>query len=310
MAETVTLTLNPSLDKRYILQHFVSGASNRVKSAENTAGGKGINTARVLSALGKDVLAAGIIGGYTGRFIKIGLTRQGIPHDFYEIKSESRTNIHFYDEKTGAESELLEPGGGITEKEAEGFYKYFEKVISGAKIVTLSGSVNRGFADGIYAELIKICSEKSIKVFLDADAELLKQGVKALPYFVKPNLYEMRRLTGEALISEKDMIAAAKGYVKKGIQNFAVSLGAHGCIFVCPDGVYKASAAGVRAANTVGCGDSMAAGFVFAELGGFGAEEKLIFASKAAAAKAVNEKTGCIDKDILDKIEVKAVKIE
>lgn len=65
----VTVTLNTSVDKAYILNQMETGGVNRVKETRNTAGGKGLNVARVARQLGTPVKAIGLVGGYSGEFI-------------------------------------------------------------------------------------------------------------------------------------------------------------------------------------------------------------------------------------------------
>lgn len=62
----LTVTLNVSLDKYYRVPDFSPGDVNRVEKMIPTAGGKGLNVARVACALGAPVKATGIIGGLTG----------------------------------------------------------------------------------------------------------------------------------------------------------------------------------------------------------------------------------------------------
>lgn len=47
----LTVTLNPSVDIRYNLEHFELDAVNRVNNVSKTAGGKGLNVSRVLVQL-------------------------------------------------------------------------------------------------------------------------------------------------------------------------------------------------------------------------------------------------------------------
>lgn len=65
-----TVTLNAALDKEYRLKTLQPGTVMRVAGCEVTAGGKGLNVARVASALGHPVCASGFLGGHTGAQIE------------------------------------------------------------------------------------------------------------------------------------------------------------------------------------------------------------------------------------------------
>ena len=63
-----TITLNASIDKAYSMDREIeNGTVMRVASIHNSAGGKGLNVARVIRLCKEDVLASGLVGGYNGR---------------------------------------------------------------------------------------------------------------------------------------------------------------------------------------------------------------------------------------------------
>lgn len=68
MNKILTVTLNPAIDVRYNIEKIEMGNINRTTAVEKNAGGKGINVSRVIKQLGGDILATGIVGGYTGKF--------------------------------------------------------------------------------------------------------------------------------------------------------------------------------------------------------------------------------------------------
>lgn len=59
----LTVTLNPSIDILYCLENFNMDTVNRVTDVSKTPGGKGLNVTRVLSQLGDNVVATGLLGG-------------------------------------------------------------------------------------------------------------------------------------------------------------------------------------------------------------------------------------------------------
>ena len=62
----LTVTANAAIDKRYVVTSFDVGSVNRVKSAELSAGGKGLNVSRTARIAGEDVIATGFLGGHAG----------------------------------------------------------------------------------------------------------------------------------------------------------------------------------------------------------------------------------------------------
>ena len=88
----LTVTMNPSIDTRYTIDHLVVDDVNRVVP-RTTPGGKGLNVSRVLCQLGDDVVATGLLGGHMGAFLADRMDDDGIPHDFVAIEGESRICI-------------------------------------------------------------------------------------------------------------------------------------------------------------------------------------------------------------------------
>ena len=74
-----TITLNASIDKAYHMERAIeNGTVMRVGAVRNTAGGKGMNVARIIRLCGENVLASGLAGGaITGVIWRSFWTRMG-----------------------------------------------------------------------------------------------------------------------------------------------------------------------------------------------------------------------------------------
>ena len=62
----ITVTLNAAIDKSLSVPNFRLGRRHRTVEQRTIAGGKGVNIARTLKALGQPVIATGFAGGPTG----------------------------------------------------------------------------------------------------------------------------------------------------------------------------------------------------------------------------------------------------
>lgn len=69
----LTVTLNTALDVTYRVPRLLPHASHRVTSVTERPGGKGLNVARVLAALGHKVTATGFAGGPVGSVVRSAL---------------------------------------------------------------------------------------------------------------------------------------------------------------------------------------------------------------------------------------------
>ena len=291
----LTVTLNAAIDKRYVVNNFKTGEVNRVKECTYVPGGKGLNVSKPASIYGAEVIATGFVGGYAGAYIENALKPFGIKSAFYHVAAESRSCINIWDEVNKVQTEFLEPGFTLTEEDFAGFEEKFRNLVKEAKVVAMSGSVPKGLDRTAYQRLIKIVKEAGIPVILDTSGKLLEMGIEAAPTMIKPNIDEIRMLTGKNCDNIQDIIDAAKEIHEKGVEIVAVSLGADGSLAVGNEGIF-------RAVNTVGCGDSMIAGFALGLSRGLSLPETMKLASAISAAAAMREETGFFVMEDMEKL--------
>ncbi|MGB8451053.1 MAG: 1-phosphofructokinase [Anaerocolumna sp.] len=288
----LTVTLNAAIDKRYVVENLLPGNVNRVKECSYSAGGKGLNVSRVAAIAGEKVTATGFAGGHAGEYIVEALEGQNIKSDFVHISGESRSCINIYDETNHIQTEFLEPGVFVTDTNEEDLLKKFLILIDKCSVVAISGSVPKGMDSSLYKEMIKIAKQYNKKVILDTSGKLLEESLEAKPSMIKPNMDEIRMLTGRELDSEDDLIKAAFEIQKSGIEVVVISCGSDGSIIVCEEGVYRAYVPEVATVNTVGCGDAMIAGFAVGFSRGMPMIETIKLASAISAANAMRMETG------------------
>ena len=288
----LTVTLNASIDKRYVVESYKVGEVNRVKEACYYPGGKGLNVSKPAAIIGTEVLATGFTGGHAGKYIEEQLVPFNVKSDFYHVHDESRSCINIFDESTGKETEFLEPGFTVKPEEFEGFKTHFRTLVEKADVVSMSGSVPKGLDYHAYQELVKIVKDQGKPVILDTSGQLLEKGVEALPTLIKPNKDEIRMLTGLPCDDIGQVIGAAKKLHERGVKYVAVSLGGEGSVVVCDEGIFRATVPKITAVNTVGCGDTMIAGFATSLVDKLSVPEMLKRASAMASAAAMREETG------------------
>lgn len=298
----LTVTLNAAIDKRYVVDGFQVGEVNRVRECAYTPGGKGLNVSKPAAIAGARVVATGFVGGHAGHYIEDSLKPFGIASAFYHLEAESRSCINIWDAVNHVQTEFLEPGFTVTEADFKGFLEKFRVLAAGADVVAMSGSVPKGLDGRAYQRLVAICRELGKKVILDTSGSLLSMGIEAKPTMIKPNLDEIRMLTGKRCDHLEDMLNAAREIHEKGVEVVAVSLGGDGSFVVSNEGSFRAKVPKIDAVNTVGCGDSMIAGFALGFSEGLSIEETLRKASAISAAAALREETGFFVKEDMERI--------
>lgn len=292
MALITTVTLNAAIDKTYVLDAFPLGKVSRVSEMISVPGGKGINVARVVSQLGGLVKATGFVGGSNGDYIVKELVKSGIDNDFVQVEGESRLCLNMIDKTAGTSTELLEPGPVITERQIEAMKQKVMQLAAGSSIVAFSGSLPKGAPSALYAELVAAAKSQGAKAFLDTSGEALVEGVKAKPYFIKPNEDEIDKLLGRKPEGEADLHAGIRQLMEGGVECVVVTLGASGSIAGYGGRLYRIRAPRIEAINPVGSGDSFVAGMAFAVAAGEPVEQALRLATASGTANALNAQAG------------------
>lgn len=307
----LTVTLNVAIDKRYVVSNFKVNGVNRVKECTYSAGGKGLNVSRVAAIAGEKITATGFVGGHAGAYVIEELEKWGIKSDFVNVQGESRSCINIYDEDNKTQTEFLEPGVTVTEEDQKRLLDKYEKLVKEHSIVTISGSVPRGVTSQIYIDMINIAKKHGKKVILDTSGKLLEEAVQAKPTMIKPNIDEIQMLTGREIKDRADLIEIAEDLHRQGIEIVVVSLGKEGSIIVSEQGRFQAIVPKIEAVNTVGCGDSMIAGFAIGLRKNLDITDIIQLASAISAANALREETGFYIKEDMEALlsQVKVMKI-
>ncbi len=277
-----TMTLHPAVDKTAIIPNFAPGRVNRITQLTTEAGGKGINVARAIHALGGECLALGIVGGDTGAWILEQLDASGIVHDFCRISASTRTNLKVVDPEQGQTTDINEPGTMVPQDALEHVLHQALMRTNAEDMMVLSGSLPPGASiQGMKAWIAQLI-QKGVRVCLDAEGGLLREWVGLEPFLIKPNQYEFAQLTGVSSADPADIAAAVRDTCPSDTRA-VVSLGADGAVYVGPEGIYMAQALPVTVMSTVGAGDTLLAALALGADRGWPVERALRTAMAAAA---------------------------
>lgn len=295
----LVVNLNASVDKRYEMKELEKGTVMRAFKVENTPGGKGIHVANVATILGEECIATGFLGGKTGEFIEEKLADYNIKSDFIKINGETRECLAIITEDLD-QTEILEPGPEVSMEEQNKFLLKYKELIKSSNIIVASGSVPRNIPKSFYGELISIANKNKKKFLLDTSGELLVEGIKSKPFFIKPNRDEIEALTGKRIETDKDAIEEIKKFQEQGIEFVVISLGSKGSIAGYKGKFYKVIVPKVKAVNPVGSGDSYVGGVAVALERGYDIEDILRYASACGTANAMEEETGFVRKEVVE----------
>lgn len=279
-----TVTLNPAVDKTLEISGLSLGSVNRTDSNRTDAGGKGINVSKVIKTLGGESIAMGIVGGSTGSMIEQYMAKLGIKTDFVHVDADTRTNIKIIDTENHVNTDINEQGNPVGTQAVDEAEQKLRSVLKAGDTVVLAGSVPRGCPADIYAKLVRLCNSYDALTILDVDGALLKEGLNAKPFLIKPNIDELSRICGKTLKTPADAAAVAKKLISGGIPRVVVSLGGDGALFCDENNAYHAHGLKVTVRSTVGAGDSMVAALCMAIERGYDDFETIKLAVATSAA--------------------------
>ena len=280
----LTVTMNPSIDTAYHIDHLVIDDVNRVVP-EKTAGGKGLNVSRVLVQLGDEVLATGLLGGHMGEFLADRMTDDHIPNDFTPIAGESRICIAVLHD--GNQTEFLESGPTVSSEELDAFMAHFSELVEKADCVTISGSLPKGVPADCYAKMVAVVAKAGKPVLLDTSGASLDAALEAevKPTLVKPNLTEINGLLGTSFTPD-DLPALQAALAADERFSGIPAVAFHG------EKGYRVVMPNIPAVNATGSGDSTIAGFAHALARGAGDDEVLRCGNTCGKLNAMDPKTG------------------
>ncbi|MFJ5718500.1 1-phosphofructokinase family hexose kinase [Streptomyces sp. NPDC093149] len=305
----LTVTLNTALDLTYGVPELVPHASHRVSDMSERPGGKGLNVARVLSALGHDTAVTGFAGGTTGAVLRE-LLAAPAPRDtdpaagtgtapavapitdaLVTVAGNTRRTIAVVDRATGDTTQLNEPGPLVSADEWAALLGRYEELLTGADAVALCGSLPPGIHVGAYAELVRLARAADVPVLLDTSGEPLRRGIAARPDLIKPNANELAQLTGS-----REPLRATRDARRRGAHGVVASLGPDGMLAVTPDGVWQASPPARVRGNPTGAGDSAVAGLLSGLVEGLSWPDRLRRAVALSTATVLSPTAGDFDR--------------
>ncbi|MFF6832945.1 1-phosphofructokinase family hexose kinase [Streptomyces sp. NPDC012438] len=287
----VTVTLNTALDLTYRVPALTPCASHRVTQVIERPGGKGLNVARVLAALGYETVATGFAGGATGAVLRDGLAATPVRDELVETAGSTRRTVAVVDAAGGDTTQLNEPGPTVTAAEWDAFRARFAALLDGAAAVALCGSLPPGIHVGAYAELVRLARAAAVPVLLDTSGEPLRRGIAARPDLVKPNADELAQLTGA-----RDPRRATLDARRRGAHAVVSSLGPEGLLAATPEGLWRAAPPAPVRGNPTGAGDSAVAGLLSGLVDGVPWPDRLVRAVALSAATVLSPVAGEFDR--------------
>jgi 6-phosphofructokinase 2 len=265
MPRVVTLTMNPAIDVATSVDRVLPERKLYCHDFHRDAGGGGINVARVVHRLGADAEAIYPVGGFSGHLLRQLLDDEGVVSDTVPVDGETRQNFTALELQSGEEYRFVLPGPDMAADEWRRCMNAVSHRISQSDVLVLSGSLPAGVPSDFYAQIARAARSLSITVVLDTSGPPLEAALDAGLDLIKPNLRELKQLTGALLDDEASRIAICRELVTSGkVAAVALTLGAEGALLVTAEQAWRAGPLDIAQVSAVGAGDSFLGAMVWA----------------------------------------------
>lgn len=296
MTKIITLTVNPAIDKSTKFSGLVAEQKIRCESPHFDAGGGGINVSKAIARLGGKSLAVFTAGGPSGELLQDLLKKESIDYQAIVTKNWTRENFIAVDVLTNSQYRFGMPGAAILPEEGNEILKQIEALKP--EYLVASGSLSTGIGDDFYEKVAAISRKIGSKLIIDTSGEPLKMAIDEGVYLLKPNVSELAKLVGADTLEIDEVDEAAREIIAKGgCEIVVVSLGPQGAVLVTKDICELIPAPSVQKKSTVGAGDSMVGGMVWALSTGKTLQEMIRWGVACGSAATMNEGTQLFKKE-------------
>jgi 1-phosphofructokinase family hexose kinase len=298
-------TPNLTADRTIRLPELLPGAVLRPEAAVVTAGGKGLNVARVLASLGTP---AELVGFMPADDIDV-MTRLFSlePVTLHPIATPGRARVAtILIEDSRRVTVLNEPGPVISAAAWREYEDHVASTLTGGAHRTLvcSGSLPPGAPDDAYGRLCQIAHSVGVYSVVDAARGALAAALAARPDIVTPNLAEAEGILAgrevEAVDDARADVAAraldaVRALCTAGARTAVVTAGSAGAAYGDAATVVWLPAVAVEVVSPIGAGDSFVGGFVHAMESGCNPLECVAAGLATATASCEQELAGGVD---------------
>ncbi len=296
-----SLTLNPALDKSTTTANLQPENKLRCTPFQMDAGGGGINVSKALLKLGTQSMAVFPVAGHNGALLRRLLATVGVNTTVLELEGETRENISVTETSTNNQFRFNLPGTVMSEKDAD---KCLE-IIAQQKpeYLVASGSLPLGLPLHYYEKVAVLAKKIGARFILDTSGPALTAAADEGVYLLKPNLAELSVLAGVEKLEMEDVDDAAMEIIRLGkCEIVVVSMGPQGALLMTKEVTRHIPAPPVKKVSTVGAGDSMVAGMVWALLQGKSVVEMAQMGVACGSAATLNHGTELFKPDDVDKM--------
>jgi 1-phosphofructokinase family hexose kinase len=284
----VIVTPNPAVDHTLVVPGLAVGAVQRASHGLVNAGGKGLNAARALRALGGDPLCLGPLGGPGGRLLAVLAQDEGVRAAWTWIAGPTRTCVILIPEAGGESTVVNEPGPILNAAEWAALAADCLRETRPEDSVAFCGSLPGGVGAPDFCGLLAALVAGRRQVWVDSSGPALAAAAGVAGVNLKINGAEAAALLGLPVINGAAEAAhAVRLLLAQGHPMTVVTLGALGAVAADAENCWRARPPALQAVSAVGSGDAFLGAWLLAREQGRPIAECLRLATASGAANAL-----------------------
>ena len=303
---------NPVFDRTITVHELVLGAVMRTLDVELTAGGKGINVARVLRTLGQGAPLLVAVGTEDAARYQRLLSAEGADPIVVEVPGSVRIASIYREHNSGRITVVNDAGDTMSPDAWHTVQAAIVARIGAGDVVLCMGSFPPGVSPDAVRDLVSAIRATGAQVLVDTAPHWLAGALAGGPDVVTPNLHEAEAVLHTGSIDIMDdqgasptetrdrALAAAQALCARGARRAIVTAGAAGVAVADPSGARWHDAFRVEPVSTVGAGDSFVAGLAIEWMRGGDStdwDEAVRFGIATSAASCEQVRAGGVDSE-------------
>lgn len=287
----ITVGLAPAWDLTCRGHNLQWGEHPVLEDQHKVPAGKALNISRALAWLGQESIASGWWGqeDFDQMQTHVAQICPKIDTQITPVKGATRINVTILDQSQHKELHLRAPSSLASQIAFDALQKDLHKHIQTYTVSVLAGALPGASFKRRVLALAQFCTQaSSTRLVVDAHGPVFRSLVDAgTPWLIKPNVAELGELLGTTIPNRAPSLIKAARTLTDRIPLVLISRGQLGAILVTRDQAWQGKCLDHgRVVSTVGCGDTLLAGFLYGLTKHARPQTALASALKVATARA------------------------
>jgi 1-phosphofructokinase family hexose kinase len=297
-----TLTLNPAIDRTYVVRSLEAGSVNRASQVIDEASGKGVNVLRMASALAAEAHATVLLGGALGAYFRE-LCEPGWSLDVIPITQNTRLNVSILLEDEQKRLKINEHGPELSDAEIDSVLDYLDERLHAGDWLAICGSTPDGVDEQVFLKIRDLVTSRGSHLALDVPNLVLARLLEIKPSLFKPNLEEFQGIIGESHSTIGEVVESAENFaILANIDYVIVTLGALGALITHDGQSLYQPIIEPTAVHPIGAGDALLAGFLTGITRGSSWRDAFTLGVAASYSLALSDPTNGFEPDAIERL--------